>query len=178
MKKTDFNTGGKKPDIEINKPGEQKFWQRPDFTLIIYLLFMIGSFYFWKMSIKAAQEEIPYSQFLEYVDKNQVAEAVVTDKLIYGTLMLKDEKTNEPRRFFTVPLWNNELAVTLEKHGVKYTVRQGKNWLSNFIFNWVIPFGIFFLIWGWIMRRMGAGDRKSTRLNSSHIPLSRMPSSA
>ena len=26
--------------------------------------------------------------------------------------------------------------------------------------------------------RIGTGDRKSTRLNSSHIPLSRMPSSA
>ena len=26
--------------------------------------------------------------------------------------------------------------------------------------------------------RLGTGDRKSTRLNSSHIPLSRMPSSA
>ena len=34
--------------------------------------------------------------------------------------------------------------------------------------------------WTWINRIVGQSisDRKSTRLNSSHIPLSRMPSSA
>ena len=41
---------------------------------------------------------------------------------------------------------------------------------------WLIPFDdALYLI---LPRTMVLGDRKSTRLNSSHIPLSRMPSSA
>ena len=53
-------------------------------------------------------------------------------------------------------------------------------------------YALGFLLVGWFIDRVGtrkgfsralvvwslAGDRKSTRLNSSHIPLSRMPSSA
>ena len=34
------------------------------------------------------------------------------------------------------------------------------------------------LLRAWLRRLDGAGDRKSTRLNSSHVSLSRMPSSA
>jgi len=158
MAKTDFKMAGKKPDIEINKPGgERKFWQRPDFTLILYAVVLFASFYFFQFATKTVRKEIPYSQFLEHVEKNEVDEAVVTEKLIYGTLKINDEKTGKPRHFFTVPLWNNELAQTLEKHGVKYSVRKNENWLSNFLFNWVIPFGLFFLVWGWMMKRMGGG---------------------
>ncbi len=45
MAKTDFKMAGKKPDIEINKPGERKFWQRPDFTLILYAVVLFASFF-------------------------------------------------------------------------------------------------------------------------------------
>ena len=34
------------------------------------------------------------------------------------------------------------------------------------------------LLGAWLERRTGSGDRKSTRLNSSHSSVSRMPSSA
>ena len=36
----------------------------------------------------------------------------------------------------------------------------------------------YLIVSGTVMITDGEGDRKSTRLNSSHIPLSRMPSSA
>ena len=38
--------------------------------------------------------------------------------------------------------------------------------------------GLFGTVWGIMNAFRGLSDRKSTRLNSSHIPLSRMPSSA
>ena len=157
MNKSHFNTGKREPDIEINKPGEHKFWQRPGFTLLAYLVFLVVSLYFWQAAEKARQEELPYSEFLRHVQNKEVAEAVVTDKLITGTLTLKDPKTGKPRHFVTIPLWNNELAKDLERNGVKYTVRPSSNWLSNFLFNWVLPFGLLFLLWGWLSRRMGPG---------------------
>ena len=159
MKKSNFKVGNNKPEIEINKPAERKFWQRPDFTLWLYIIFLLVSFYLWQGYREVRQTEIPYSQFLEHVEKGEVAEAVVTQKVITGTLTIKDPATQEPKRFVTVPLWNNDLARDLEKHGVKFVVRQGDNWLTNFFLNWVLPFGLLFLLWGWMAQRMGGMGR-------------------
>jgi len=158
MKKAKFTFGnGKKPEIEINKTSSEKFWQNPHFTFWLYLIFILISFQLYQGYQQARQQEIPYSEFLAYVKKHEVAEAVVSDRMITGTLTLKDEKTNQPRRFITVPMmWNNDLAMTLEKQGVKYTVRQNTNWLGKFLVNWVLPFGLLFLFWGWMAKRMGS----------------------
>ncbi len=159
MNQSNFKVGGnRKPEIEINKPGPRKFWQRPDFTLWLYVVFLLVSFYTWQGYHEVRQTEIPYSEFLKHVENGEVAEAIVTDKFISGTLTLTDAR-GEPKRFITVPLWNNELAKELEQKGVKYTVRQGDNWLTNFFFNWVLPFGLLFLLWGWMAQRMGGMGR-------------------
>jgi len=169
MKKTEFKTGDKKPDIEINKPGARKFWQQPQFSFWTYILFMVLSFYLWQGYLQTKQEEIPYSQFLSHLNKNEVADAVVTDKYISGTLTLKDKKNGQPIPFVTVPLWNNDLAKNLESHGVKYSVRTGSNWLSNFLFNWVLPFGLVFLVWTWFSRRMGQAGKGFLNIAGNRI---------
>ncbi|WP_457572759.1 ATP-dependent zinc metalloprotease FtsH [Desulfolithobacter sp.] len=171
MKQTNFIGNGKKPDIEINKTTQEKFWQSPGFTFLLYLIFIMVSFQLYQGYQQVKQEEIPYSQFLEYVNKGQVAEAVVTDKVITGTLTLRDERTGKQRRFITVPLsWNPDLAESLEKKGVKFSVRQSNNWLANFIFNWVLPFGLLFFLWGAMAKRMGNMGRGFLNIgNRIHI---------
>jgi cell division protease FtsH len=178
MKQTNFTIGnGKKPEIEINKTTNEKFWQNPNFTFWMYVRFILISFQFYQGYLQARQEEIPYSDFLTYVKKHQVAEAVVTDRVITGALTLKDEKTGKPRHFITVPLmWNNDLAMTLEQNGVKYTVRQNTNWLGKFIANWVLPFGLLFLFWGWMAKRMGSSMGNVLNIgNKIHIHPADLP---
>jgi len=178
MKKNDFflNGNGDKPRIEINKTTRQKFWQNPGFTLVIYLLFIFFSFQMWQSYKEAKREEIPYSEFLHYVDNKEVAKAIVTDKLIQGTLTINDESTNKPRQFITVPLWNDNLAILLEKQGVKYEVRQNSDWLSNFLFNWVLPFGLLFMLWGWMAKRMGSMGKGFLNIgNKVHIHPDSLP---
>jgi cell division protease FtsH len=157
MKKTDFSGKGKKPDIEINRPAGQRFWQTPGGMFLLYALFMLGMLLVWQWSAEGAREEIPYSEFLKYVEEKKVKEALVTDKLIVGTLEENDPKTGKPRRFVTVPLFDEDLARFLEKNGVTYRVRHGDNWLTNLITNWVIPIAIFVLVWMWLSKRMAAG---------------------
>ena len=178
MKKSNFTLGnGKKPEIEINKTTREKFWQNPNFTFWIYVIFILISFQFYQSVQQAKQQEIPYSAFLAHVQKQEVAEAVVTDKVITGTLTLTDEKTGKPRRFITVPMmWNNDLAMTLEKQGVKYTVRQNANWLGKFLVNWVLPFGLLFLFWGWMAKRMGSMGQGVLNIgNKIHIHPDNLP---
>ena len=146
MKQNNFSFGDQKSDIEINKRTEPRFWQRPDFNLIIYLLLMLVSFYLWQGYREGRNAEIPYSEFLQHVDKQEIRDAVITDKYIIGTLKTGDSETQQPRRFITVPLADTRLAEALEKKGVKYTVRHSSNWLGNFIANWVLPLGLLFLL--------------------------------
>jgi cell division protease FtsH len=143
------------PDIEVNKTSKQPFWQHPQFNLILYLVFIFASFHFWQQLQETKRLEMPYSDFLEHVEKQEVAEAVVTDKAIIGLLKTNDPQTGRPQQFITIPLWDQALAEKLASQGVRYTVRYENNWLSNFLFNWVLPFGVLFLLWGWMARRMG-----------------------
>ncbi len=163
MKKTTkFESPSKKPDIEINKPsdgGRPSFWQSPGSVAWIYLVFILLSMYLWQGAEEARQAEIPYSEFLQKVDQGEVVEAVVTDKIISGKLKEIDLATGKPKRFVTVPLWNNDLAKELEEKGVKYTVRPSNDWLSNFFFSWVLPFGLLFLLWGWLGKRMAGASK-------------------
>jgi len=134
-----------------------KFWRRPNIVLGIYLLMFTVMWYLWQSTTRLEQEEIPYSQFLAYVQQGEIEKAVVTDKLISGTLKATDQHTAKPKNFVTVPLPDTELAQLLESHGVEYTVRRDSNWLGNLL-GWVLPFALLFLFWSWMGRRMaGAG---------------------
>ncbi|MGA9031715.1 MAG: ATP-dependent zinc metalloprotease FtsH [Sulfuricaulis sp.] len=175
MKPAKFDVGPKKPDIEVNKPAKTKFWQRPDVNLILYILFFAAMFYLWQSSTTMEQQEIPYSQFLQYLEQNQVDKAVVTENLITGTLKLKDEKTGKPREFITVPLPNNELAQLMEKHGVQYTVRHETHWLGTLL-SWVVPFALLFLVWTWLSKKMsGAAGFLNIGNNRVHIHPDTLP---
>ena len=155
MKQTQFTKKSGKPAIEINKTTKEPFWQNPQFNIILYLILLFVLFQFFQGMQQAKRAEIPYSEFLEHVERQEVTEALVTDKAIVGTLKEIDPKTGEPKRFITVPLWNQELAEKLARQGVKYTVRHSDNWFNNFLFNWVLPFSFLFLLWGWMAKRMG-----------------------
>ncbi len=178
ISKNDFtiNQAPKKPQIEINKTTKEKFWQNPGFNFWLYLIFILFSLQIYHNFIVAQNEEIPYSEFLNRVKNHQVYDAVVTDKLITGTLKERGPD-GKPRHFLTVPLnWNNDLALMLEKHGVKYKVQVNSDWLEKFIFNWVLPFGLFFLIWGWMAKRMGGMGKGVLNLgNKVHIHPDTLP---
>lgn len=121
------------------------------------LLMLLGVFfvlYAWQSYREIRQDEIPYSDFLRYVQEEKVSDSLITDQVITGHL--KPAKPGaEPRSFITVPLANQELAKTLAEKGVQYTVRYGSNWLGNFLFNWLLPMVILFGLWSFMARRMG-----------------------
>jgi len=148
-----YRPRGDKPDIEINKPGRPPSRIRLWATLLAYLLLLAAMWYFWQGAFTVEQEEIPYSQFLAYLDKDQVAEAVVTESAIRGTLRSTDDKTGQPEQFVTIPLADDALAQRLAEHGVKYTVRHESHWLANLL-GWLLPLGLLVLMWSWMGRRM------------------------
>jgi cell division protease FtsH len=117
-----------------------------------------------------AKVTIPYSEFQEYLDKDEVTEAVVSDRFIKGTLKELDIKTGKPKEFVTLVPQNDEVAKELLEHNVKFTVVYEDNWLRNLLFNWILPFGFIFLLWGWFARRMGGMGQSFLNIgNKVHI---------
>ncbi len=149
------SSGNNKPQLEINKPSQQKYWHNPWKMFFWYAILTIIFLYFFQNSVKIQRREISYSQFQHYLENNQVDTCVVTAKSIEGKLKIKDKKTGKPIYFVTVPLLNNDLAKNLDTHGVKYSVKLTNDWLSEFFYAWLLPIGFFALIWIFLSKRMG-----------------------
>ncbi len=61
------------------------------------------------------------------------------------------------RQFTVVRLDDPSLLQDLQAHGVDYRGRIESDWLGHLFTNWIIPFVIMFMIWGWFIRKMGRG---------------------
>jgi cell division protease FtsH len=60
--------------------------------------------------------------------------------------------------FTVVPLDDPDLLDVLQSHGVTYRGRIESRWLRDLLYNWIVPFGLMFLLWGFLMRRLGRGQ--------------------
>jgi len=129
-----------------------RFWRQPSNLLWLYALLMVGSLWFWHGAQQVAQERIPYSEFLQHLNQGEVKDAVLSGQLITGELL--EPKSHQPRPFVTVRPDDDALAQSLLQHGVKFDVAYQNHWLSSFLFNWVLPLGAMFLLFGWLGRRM------------------------
>ncbi|QFY44821.1 ATP-dependent zinc metalloprotease FtsH [Candidatus Methylospira mobilis] len=171
----DTLTAKHEPRIDLKSSGTNGIRANLQSNSIFYILLVIAMLYFWQGYQEARQQEIPYSLFLQYVNEQRIQEAVVTEQVIFGTLK-PDPADAVVRHFSTVPLWNQALAESMEKQGVKYTVRYGSNWFGNFIFNWLLPISFMLLLWGWMARRFTAGrgtlnlGRNRIRIHADSLP--------
>ncbi|MGZ4960870.1 MAG: ATP-dependent zinc metalloprotease FtsH [Methylomonas sp.] len=156
LKSTFQSLSNPQPDRgdKANKPEEgnkPKFWLYAILGILVLSLLAGGE--------KPHGKEIPYSQFLSLVSDDKVDKAVVTQHFINGSLKEEDKKIGQ--YFFTIPLWDQALTKNLQDHKVEYVVRSGDNWLSNILFNWIIPIAIFAGIWMWLLPRMTGGAGRS-----------------
>jgi cell division protease FtsH len=68
-----------------------------------------------------------------------------------------DRRSETQRQFTVIPLPDPGLLKDLQQHGVTYQAKIESHFFSHLISNWILPFGILFLVWAWIMRKMGKG---------------------
>ncbi|MDX2166423.1 MAG: ATP-dependent zinc metalloprotease FtsH [Deltaproteobacteria bacterium] len=68
-------------------------------------------------------------------------------------------KSERARSFTVVPLPDDRLIPLLQQHGVDFQGEVTSTWASDFLLNWILPFGAMAAIWLVLMRRMGGGGR-------------------
>jgi cell division protease FtsH len=61
------------------------------------------------------------------------------------------------RQFTVTRLEDSKLIEDLQFYNVDYRAKLDSNWFKNLFLNWIIPFGLLFLVWTFFFRRMGRG---------------------
>jgi len=95
-------------------------------------------------------DTIPYSQFEQLLDENKIAEVLVGQDTIQGTL--KEPFPDGRKQFYTIRV-EPEFADKLRARGVAITGVPSSTFLST-ILSWVLPVFIFYLIWTYGFRRV------------------------
>ncbi len=114
---------------------------------------------FWTRGTQ--NEAIPYSQFERLLADGQVAEVSVGQGSIEGSLKAP---LPDGRRHFVTTRVDPQLAEKLEKQGVAYR-GEAPNGLVGYVLSWIVPLGIFYLIWAFGIRRMA--EQQQERLGGA-----------
>lgn len=120
------------------------------YFLIVFLLVTLLQNYFLSPKV----ETIPYSRFKQYLAEGQVGNLTIGPESINGTIKGKEGKKDQ--NFITVRVDDPNLVKELDEYKVNYSGLYQSKFLNN-ILSWLIPIGIFFLIWRYAMKRMGPG---------------------
>src|SRR6266852_476089 len=110
-------------------------------------------------------DTIPYSQFEQLLDENKIAQVLVGQETIQGTL--KEPFPDGRKEFYTVRV-ESELADKLRAHGVVITGAPSSTFLST-ILSWVLPIFIFYLIWTYGFRRMAERQGLCRARHEGHL---------
>ncbi|MEK6765653.1 MAG: ATP-dependent zinc metalloprotease FtsH [Planctomycetota bacterium] len=98
---------------------------------------------------------ISYSEFKKLVRDGRIESCQITSSLIKGTLKGEEMGSEKRKTFVAARVDDPELVKELEAQSIKYSGNYENTWLQQFLFTWIIPIGIFFLIWRFVFKKMG-----------------------
>jgi cell division protease FtsH len=142
---------GKNIFLEIKDKAKAKDKKTQGFTYIYFILGFIAiaiiNTYFFTSEIK----NIPYSEFKESIAKGRISDLVIDTEAIQGTITLDNAKKT---RFLTGRVEDPDLVKDLQKYNIKFS-GQYENKFVKAIISWVLPLAFIFLIWNFLMKKMG-----------------------
>jgi cell division protease FtsH len=152
-------------------PNEKKFRPAP----IWYFLATLSLVFLMQNLLAGPHVEIiSYSQFKSLVKKDLVNDLIIRETVIDGNLkgaavkeIFPPEKLKEVSPevlagkirlpFETVRVEDPGLTTELEAANVPFKGEVTSNWLPTLL-SWVVPVGLFFLLWSYLGKKMGSGS--------------------
>lgn len=93
-------------------------------------------------------QKVEYSQIKELISQNKVTSVSIGAGSIRAI-------SNDKRVFVATKVDNDpSLIKLLDEKKIKYDAVDDTNYFLEFLFNWILPIGLFFLIWSFISKRM------------------------
>jgi cell division protease FtsH len=121
------------------------------------LLIVLGLVQMYYMTPGGRQ--IAYSEFKTMVQSGQIAEVVIGDQVIRGTLKqgASGASDDKSRQFTTTRVEDPKLAEELQAKGVRFSGEAVNRWLPD-VLGWVLPLIFIVVLWGFFFRRMGGPE--------------------
>ncbi|RJQ49062.1 MAG: AAA family ATPase, partial [Desulfobacteraceae bacterium] len=121
------------------------------FSIWYFLMAILLFSYLQQYFFSARVETVPYSRFKQYIAEGSVNELTIGPESIHGTL-----KGTPAQKFATVRVNDPDLVKELDERRVSYSGRYDSKFLTTLL-SWIVPIGIFFLVWRYAMKKMGPG---------------------
>jgi len=116
---------------------------------------------------------IPFSEFKQRISSGEITRVDITATYLTGYTstgslsssvkqnplsFLSPAGVDKPKAYRTVGLLTDDFVKLLDASQVTYSIQaEEKNYIVDFIFQWILPFVIFFFMWRFLMKRMGGG---------------------
>ncbi|HBK78333.1 MAG TPA: cell division protein FtsH, partial [Nitrospinae bacterium] len=103
-------------------------------------------------------KRIPYNEFRQRVEQGRVERVEILHDRLRGTMKGANLRTGRKKHFETAKVEDPALIPLLEKAGVSYQGLFAPPWIVQFISSWVLPLGILFAVYAFVLKRMGPGQ--------------------
>jgi cell division protease FtsH len=137
------------------------------FILALIIMLMVQNYF-----ASPHTQTITYSKFKDLVQKGLIENIAIGDKIIHGSVkgqgvkeILPPEQLKglppdlmegkKPHPFNTVRVEDPNLIEELQNARIPFQGEISSNWMST-ILSWVVPVGLFFLLWSYLFKKMGA----------------------
>ncbi|HSE85880.1 MAG TPA: ATP-dependent metallopeptidase FtsH/Yme1/Tma family protein, partial [Candidatus Binatia bacterium] len=154
--------------------------QQQQFSIWYFLVTLVILMAMQYVFLSPHVEMIAYSQFKSLVKNDLVTDLVVEQTTIHGNIkaegmkqIFSEEKLKELKYdgksthpFAAVRVEDPGLTAELEEAGIPFRGEVTSNWLPT-ILSWVVPVALFFLVWSYLMKRMGGGGAGLMQIGKS-----------
>ncbi len=148
--------------------------RQQQFSIGYFIVALVTIFVLQTFLAAPSVETIGYSQFKALIKKGLVSNLVISEKTIRGEIKTEGIKevvsaerlpslgreVQEGKKafpFVVVRVEDSELVSELEAAGIPFKGEVVSDWLPT-ILSWVVPVALFFILWGFLFKRMGAGS--------------------
>jgi len=162
-----------------SEPGTPGKKNRPGFPKIpVWAMILAGFAIMTLVSnvlLSRADALVPFSEFKSRISSGEITRVDITTPYFTGytgnqsiaaspatpgqnLLRYLTTTAERPKTYKTVGLLSDNFVALLDSLKVVYDVQaQQNNFVLDFLFQWVLPFAIFFFMWRFLMKRMGGG---------------------
>ena len=128
-----------------------------------YLIIALGLLWMMQnyLALQTEPKPVSYSEFLALLEKRSIVEVELRANEIVARLTERGGRDNPSGRVVARRLPGideSPLLERLEKSGVKFSGKiEEISWWKQLLLGWLLPIGILFGFWYFLMRRMGRG---------------------
>ncbi len=151
-----------------NKNGKKKM---PFWPILLITLFIVAMAEYF--IVPKSDDLIDYSDFKAKIERGEIKSVVISDSYFigYGTVIETDVGNGKGLKLFNVPSaksaiqYKTSAVLTqsfldfLEENNIHYKfAAKQNNWFLQLLLNLIVPFGLIFLMYFFLFRKMGGGS--------------------